>query len=90
MSVPVPVVNEEAITQKQELLKQELLIRLQQLLTEGVPEEKIESEMAKIQEWARYDFIDMREMTMDKLLRYYYEHLKIDKINPCNYHNTCT
>jgi hypothetical protein len=73
----IRVVNDDAISEKEE----ELLGRFQGLMTshisEEMSEEEVKKDLAKFQQWADFEYQDHRERTSTQILEYLYKHLRL-------------
>lgn len=73
----IRVVNDDAISEKEE----KLLEKFQGLMTSHIagdkPEEEMKKELAKFQQWADFEYQDHRERTATQILEYLYKHLRL-------------
>mgnify|MGYP001567963986 CR=1 FL=1 len=77
-SFVVRVLNEDAISQKEDKKKKEVLAKLEEYLIEenpGDPEEALK----KLEKYYNYEYQDMRERTASHLLNYLRQSLKLDR-----------
>ncbi len=70
----VVVMNPDAISQKEESLKQIWLAKLQELLERSdLDEQTLQKELVKFEKYVKYEWQDVREKTATNILRYYYD-----------------
>ncbi len=61
--------DEDSISRKEEDLKRQLFIKVQELIAEeGLGEEEMAARLEKIQEWMSYDYQDIAEMTANAII----------------------
>jgi hypothetical protein len=74
------VINQDAINEKEEEYKAELLDKLREaILGIGYKEEELKEKLAEIDRWMIYDYQDIRERMANQLIAYYNETLDLDR-----------
>ncbi len=67
------VISPDAITQKEQGKKKEILAQLSDIVGNTANEEDIEAKTAELQKYLKYSYQDMRERMVNLLMNYYYE-----------------
>lgn len=71
-------VNQDAISEREEELKGEVMRQMAAIITAGITDEKvIEEKLMKLQKWMTYSYQDMRERMATHTLSYLYKDLKL-------------
>jgi hypothetical protein len=76
----VRVVNDDAISDKEEELLQRFTQLMTSHITQELSEEEMKSELAKFQQWADFEYQDLRERTATQILEYLFKHLRLDHV----------
>lgn len=76
----VRVINDDAISQKEEELLEKFQGLMTSHLTQDMEEEEMKAELAKFQQWADFEYQDHRERTSTQILQYLYKHLRLSHI----------
>jgi len=74
----VMITNEDAISEKREYIKKEMLKKMMYIASApGLTEDQIKEGVAKLEKWAKYDALDLREVMATKILKYYFNEQKL-------------
>lgn len=74
----VMITNEDAISEKREYIKKEMLKKMMSIASApGLTEDQIKEGVAKLEKWAKYDALDLREVMATKILKYYFNEQKL-------------
>jgi hypothetical protein len=77
----VVVTNPDAVSSKEEQLKQQWVEKVQQIITDtSMSEEQAAQELQKFEKFMKYDWQDIREMTATNILRHYYKEYHMDNM----------
>ncbi len=80
----VIVTNEDAISKKEQEKKAMIDKKLIEYIQSNYPEEEQEAEMAKIEDYFKYDWQDIREKMANQILRHYWQEQDFESIfNNC-------
>lgn len=71
------VVNPEAVSEKEERLKQVMMTRINELLDLEKSDSDVEREVDDMADWLDYEYQDIREKRATELLNYYWEQLRL-------------
>jgi hypothetical protein len=75
----IRVMNDEAISQKEDALKAEFgKLMASHIQNSNVSEEEMQKDLAKFAKFSKYEFQDAKELTATSILKYLYNHLKLD------------
>lgn len=74
----VVVSNSDAISQKEESKKKELMTRLTQFYQANYSEEELQTKMNELEDYMKYDWQDLREKMSNQILRHYYQEQDFD------------
>ena len=87
----VVVTNPTAITQKEQLKKQDILQKLQEFITSGAKtEEEVKQKSEELQRYYKYEWQDLREIRANWLLQHYIKELSIPLKKNQNFHTALT
>lgn len=67
------VVSPDAITEKEEQKKKEILKRLADIIENAASEEEVQQKATELQKFLKYDYQDIRERMVNLLMNHYYE-----------------
>ena len=74
----VMVINPDAISEKEKNIKGDLGKQLMAIMDDdSLSDAEMKGKVEDMQEWLNYDIQDVRELTANRLLSYYYEELKL-------------
>lgn len=76
----VRVMNEDAISSKEEELKKKLEKMVVSHLTENLPEDKIQEALKNFKDYMDFEYQDTREKVSTQILKYLNEYLKLDNL----------
>jgi hypothetical protein len=74
----VIVVNQNAVTKKEEDKKKALLQKITEFLQANYKEEELQTKMQELEDYMKYDWQDLREKMANQILRHYWEELDFD------------
>ena len=87
----VVVTNPTAITQKEQLKKQDILQKLQEFITSGAKtEEEVQAKTEELKRYYKYEWQDLREIRANWLLQHYIKELSIPLKKNQNFHTALT
>jgi len=73
--------DEMGISSKEESIKAMWMEKLVSMATQGIQDEQlIQQELQKFQKYTRYSWQDLKEITMNKILKYEYNRLNVDQL----------
>lgn len=72
------VTSPDAVTQKEQGKKKELMRQLSTIIETAKTEEETQKKMAELQKYMKYEYHDMRERSVNLLMKYYYEYEEFD------------
>lgn len=76
----VRVINDDAISQKEEQLLDKFTQLFTSHLTKDISEEKMMDELKKFNKWSNFEYQDLRERSATHILQYLYKHLRLDHV----------
>lgn len=72
------VINMDAVNDKQNTIKQRFMQYMtQRIQDKNLNDEEVKLELQKLQKWARYDAVELREVMADQILRYLYRKMDL-------------
>lgn len=74
----VRIMNDDAISEKEEELKKKFAQMMVDHIKKGSDEKEMQEDLRKFQQFSNYEFQDMRERMATHILTYLYSHLKLD------------
>lgn len=75
----IRVMNDSAISKKEEQLKAEFgKLMAHHIRKTNITDEEIEEDLKSFSKYSKYEFQDMREMAATSVVKYLYNHLKLD------------
>lgn len=69
----VRVINQDAVTEKEKNIADEIRSRFVEMMTSGVPQEQLAEKVQELDNYLRYDYQDMRERRATQLLNHMIE-----------------
>lgn len=79
--VTISSADEMGMSSKEESLKQMWMEKMIAMATQGISDpELIQQEMQKFQKYTKYSWQDLKEITMNKILKYEYNRLSVDQM----------
>lgn len=77
----VVVTNPDAISQKEQQLKEQWEAKIMELIeNSGLDEQKMQEEIQRFERFLKYDWQDIREMTATNILRHYYKEYHMENM----------